>query len=85
MAAIADRGRGDEARATERLYAAEVLRAELDGNRAQAHSLRTLYFADWRPPVVTGAAAELVARARANLAAMVAEAEPDTAAGSLLR
>ena len=73
---LANRSRStDTRRVTERLYALDVVRAELQGRPAQAIALRTLYFADWRPPVAAGDPAPHLARIRANLDAWLADPE----------
>ncbi len=73
---LANRSRAtDVRRFTERLYAADILRAELEGRPAQANALRTLYFADWRAPTLTGSAEAALATVRANLDAWLAEPE----------
>jgi hypothetical protein len=71
MATFAGRARGGEA-ATARIYAADILRAELQGRTAQADALRTLYFADWRPPAAAGDPAPHLARMRARLDTLLA-------------
>lgn len=73
MATLGNRARSDAQNTTDRLYAADVLRAELQGRTAQADALRTLYFADWKPPTAPGDPAPHVARIRHNLEAMLAE------------
>jgi len=83
MASFATRARGSEA-TNERIYAADVLRAELQGQTAQANALRTLYFADWRPPSAAGDPGPHLARARARLDTMLAtDALPATQAAML--
>lgn len=74
MATLGARARGSEAgNASERIYAADILRAELQGRTAQADALRTLYFADWRPPAAAGDPLPHLTRIREQLAAMLAE------------
>ncbi|MBX3461604.1 MAG: hypothetical protein KF830_00395 [Planctomycetes bacterium] len=86
MATANSRGRSaDVARASERVYAADILRAELQGETAQADALRTLYFADWRPPVVAGDLATGLARVRRNLDAALRDEELPPPQAALLR
>jgi hypothetical protein len=54
------------------MYAADILRVELQGNSRQADSLRKIYFADRRAPTWTDDKAALEG-ARANLAAWLLE------------
>ncbi len=83
---LANRSRAtDVRRFTERLYAADILRAELEGRPAQAIALRTLYFADWHPPTVTGSAEATLARVRTNLDGWLAEPELGNQQQSALR
>jgi hypothetical protein len=87
FAATGGRGRstGDSNRYPERLYAFDILRAELQGRTAQADALRTLYFGDWRPPAATGDAATAVARIRTNLAAWLRDPALSTQLAAPLR
>ena len=86
MAAFSSRARGSEAaNATERIYAADIVRAELQGRTTQADALRTLYFADWRPPAATGDPVPLLAQVRERLAAMLAEPTLQAPQATLLR
>ena len=47
----------------QRIYAATIVNAEVNGRRSQADALRALYFATWRAPVTSENAAEVVAKA----------------------
>ncbi len=86
METWSSRGRGAEsARTTERIYAADVLRAELQGRTPQADALRALYFADWRPPAAVADAATELARIRHNLAAALGDSDMTAAQSALLR
>ena len=64
--------RTDRSRA-ERIYALDVLQRELEGRQHQAANLRTLYFTDWKAPVVRVPAKEAMATVQANLEAWLAE------------
>ncbi|HEX5052021.1 MAG TPA: hypothetical protein VFZ65_09635 [Planctomycetota bacterium] len=80
------RGRSPEAtRFFERLYAADIVRAEIEGRTTQANALRTLHFADWRPPATPGDPAPHLARFHANLEAWLAEDGLSASEQTLLR
>ncbi|MEO6597543.1 MAG: hypothetical protein ABIP94_22595 [Planctomycetota bacterium] len=79
------RGRSDEARQSfERLFAADIVRAEIEGGVARANALRKLYFADWRPPAVTGEPAPHLARFHANLEVWLREPDLSPSEQALL-
>lgn len=63
---LANRPRPD-ARSAEPGNAAYILNVELQGRQEQAANLRSLYFPDWKPPVVNGDPVATLARVRANL------------------
>jgi hypothetical protein len=55
-------------RYSDRLFALDILRAELQGRTTRASALRNLYFADWQPPIATGDPGDVMARVRSRLA-----------------
>ncbi len=75
--------RTDRSRA-ERIYAVDVLLRELEGRQHQAANLRTLYFTDWKAPVVRVPAKEAMVTVQANLEAWLAEKEVSQYQQSLL-
>ena len=86
MEAMANRPRSNEAgRFTDRLYAADIVRAELQGRTAQASALRTLYFSDWRAPAAKGDPLALLARVKTNLAAWLRDGDLGAQQQALLR
>ena len=76
--------RSDSARA-ERWYAYDILRVELRSQPAQAQALRTLYFADWQPPSLTGEPASNLKQARERLQAWIQDQKTSSQHRSLLR
>lgn len=75
----------DVRRFTERLYALDLVRAEVQGRTAQAVALRTLYFADWHAPNTAGDAAVHLARVRTNLEAWLADKDLGNQQAAVLR
>lgn len=75
--------RTDRSRA-ERIYAVDVLLRELEGRQHQAANLRTLYFTDWKAPVVRVPAKEAMVTVQANLEAWLADKEVSQYQQSLL-
>lgn len=75
--------RTDRSRA-ERIYAVDVLLRELEGRQHQAANLRTLYFTDWKAPIVRVPAKEAMATVQANFEAWLAEKELSQYQQSLL-
>lgn len=57
----------------DRFMTIRIAMAELEGKRGQAAQVRELYFTQWQPPALTGAAPVLLDRVRRNLAAMQRE------------
>ncbi len=55
----------------DRLYAASVLRAELDGKRALAADRRAIHFTVWKPPAASADPAEDLRRFRINIRPLV--------------
>jgi hypothetical protein len=86
MAAFSNRARGTTtAGLTERIHAADILRAELQGRTPQADALRQLYFADWSAPAATGDPTAHVARIRQRLQTMLADADLPPSHAAMLR
>lgn len=85
VGAVGAAERGFRRGAGESLYATDVLRAELQGRRSHANALRSLWFAGWRAPAADAEPGPLLARARRNLAALLAEQPPNAPATPLLR
>ena len=75
--------RTDRSRA-ERIYAVDVLLRELEGRQHQAANLRTLYFTDWKAPVVREPAKDAMATVQANFELWLAEKELSQYQHSLL-
>lgn len=75
--------RTDRSRA-ERIYAVDVLLRELEGRQHQAANLRTLYFTDWKAPVVRVPAKDAMATVQANLEVWLAEKDVSQYQHSLL-
>jgi len=75
----------DARRFTERLYAYDVVRAELQGRTTQANALRTLYFADWHAPAAPGDPLPHLERLRQNLALWLDEPDLGTQQQTVLR
>lgn len=65
--------------------AADVLRVELSHRKEQAQALRSLYFANWKPPEVTGDPSERLATVRQRLTIWLDEQGPETLQHSLLK
>jgi hypothetical protein len=59
--------RSSTSRNPERWYAADILNVELFNRPAQAQALRTLYFADWKPPAIADDAEQQLAAVRQRL------------------
>lgn len=59
----------------ENVFAPQVLRAELNGTRAQADATRSLYLPRWQPPAVTGSVETNLQRIRFNMQPLLAERE----------
>ncbi|MCB9887777.1 MAG: hypothetical protein H6838_19990 [Planctomycetes bacterium] len=59
----------------QRLYAATIVNAEVNGRRSQADALRALYFATWRPPVTAEEPEAVVAHALTELDTWLGEEE----------
>lgn len=57
----------------DRYNAVRTLVYELEGRRNEADIVRTLYFTQWRPPAVSNDVAKNLARAKANIEALVRE------------
>ncbi len=57
----------------QRLYAATIVNAEVNGRRSQADALRALYFATWRPPVTAEGPQAAVDHALAELDTWIVE------------
>lgn len=64
---------GDRPRFTDRWNATKVLVFELDGHRAQADEVRSLYFTQWKAPAVSNDSLANLARARKNLDGLLRE------------
>jgi hypothetical protein len=77
--------RTETSRSSERWYAADILRVELQGRAAQAQALRSLYFAEWRPPAVLTDAGAQLRGAFEQLDAWLAEPDVSSQQASLLR
>lgn len=83
---FANRTRSADARRfTERLYALDLVRAEVQGRTAQAVALRTLYFADWHAPNTAGDPTVHLARVRTNLEAWLADKDLGNQQATVLR
>ncbi len=73
-AQASNRFRTDSTR-IDRSNATDILRAELEGRPSQAEALRQILFADWQRTAVPGDAKPYLEKVRANLDAMLREAE----------
>ncbi|MCR9247555.1 MAG: hypothetical protein NXI31_21200 [bacterium] len=62
-------------RFTDRIYAAMVFYAEVDGRGQRAEGLRRLYFASWQPPAAPADTTKALRRIRENLATLLTERE----------
>lgn len=60
---------------SERVFAVRVLRAELEGKGEQAQELRSIYFAQWRPPAAAGDDSESLRRFRHHIDILLTERE----------